>query len=100
MPKERDEPKVKATKKEIEAIKQEIRELYHNYKTRRLEVGMKLLQLQELLADHDKGTFGTVTTEELKIPRATVYDLINFAKAEVARVLDELSESRTTDDDT
>ena len=105
MPIDPDEPKVKATKKEIEAIKQEIRELYSScqklntrYQSRRLELGVKLLQLQEMLACHHKGTFIN-TTDELGIPKSTVYDLLAFAKAEKDRVLAELSENRTTDGD-
>ena len=96
------EPEVKKapTKQQIEDLKDAIRELYHDYQTRRLELGMRLLQLQDMLADHDKGTFGTVATQELGIPRATVYDFINLAKSEIQRVQFELSESRTTDDDT
>jgi len=88
-----------STKREIEDVKQEIRELYTSYQTRRLELGIKLAQLQEMLANHHKGTFITVATEELGIPKATVYDLIAFAKAEKERVIYELSENRTTDDD-
>jgi len=95
------EPEVKApTEQEIEELKDEIRELLSSYQTRRLELGMKLLQLQGMLADHDKGTFTKVAVEELKIPHSTVYDLIAFAKAEIERVQFELSENRTTGDDT
>jgi hypothetical protein len=45
-----------ATKQEIEQVKKEIRELLPSYNTRRLELGMKLIHLQELLAHHGKGT--------------------------------------------
>jgi len=95
------ESKVKApTRQQIEQLKDEIRELLPAYQSRRLELGMKLLQLQEMLANHNKGQFTAVATEELGIPRSTVYDLIDFAKAEIERVQFELSENRTSGDDT
>jgi hypothetical protein len=95
------EPEVKApTKKEIEALKEEIRELYPKYLTRRLELGLKLLKLQEMLAHPGNGTFITTAVDDLGIPRSTVYELVDFAKAEVARVLKEKqSENRKDSDD-
>ena len=94
MPTATVEPKVKATKKEIEAIKQEIRELLPAYQTRRLELGIKLLRLQEMLAHHGNGTFNKTVKVELKIPHGTMYDLIDYAKAEIEQ-LESLYGNRT-----
>jgi hypothetical protein len=81
------EPEVKApTKQEIEDLKQEIRDLLAHYQTRRLQLGCALIKLQGMLAHHGKGTFTTVATVELKIPHSTVYDTIDYAKAEAKRI--------------
>jgi hypothetical protein len=86
MPVATAEERVKATNQEVEGLMTEIRELYSNYQARRLELGMKLLQLQQLLAHHGNGTFNRVATEELKIPHATVYRLLDYAEAEIKRI--------------
>jgi hypothetical protein len=70
MPVETLEPKAKVTKKDIEDIKQEFRELLPAYQTRRLELGIKLLRLQEMLSHHGNGTFNKTVKLELKIPLA------------------------------
>ena len=97
MPTATVEPKAKVKKKEIEAVKQEIRELLSAYQTRRLELGIKLLQLQEMLAHHGNGTFNKTVKLELKIPHSTVYDLIDYAKAEIEQ-LESLYGNRTNKD--
>jgi hypothetical protein len=91
-------------RQKLEQLKKEIRELYANYQTlytnyhtRRLELGMKLLNLQKMLAKPGVGEFNRVATQELGIPHSTVYDLIDFAKEEIERV--RLSENRTDDRD-
>jgi hypothetical protein len=91
-------------RQKLEQLKKEIRELYANYQTlytnyhtRRLELGMKLLNLQKMLAKPGVGEFKRVATQELGIPHSTVYDLIDFAKEEIERV--RLSENRTDDRD-
>ncbi len=92
------EPEVKApTKQEIEDLKQEIRDLLPHYQTRRLELGCALIKLQDMLAHYGKGTF-TATTKELKIPHSTVYDTIDYAKAEMKRIKS-LSGKRTKSSD-
>jgi hypothetical protein len=91
------EEKVKSTNQEVEDLKTEIRELYSNYQTRRLELGMKLLQLQQMLAHYGTGTFTHVATVELKIPHATVYRLLDHAEAEIKR-LRRLSQNGTKSD--
>jgi len=94
------ESKVSApTGPEIEDLKAEIRALFPDYLTRRFELGMKLIQLQKMLAHPGNGTFTEVATIELKIPHSTVYDLIDFAEAEAARLKKlSLSENRTDPD--
>jgi len=82
----------------LEQLKAEIKALLPSYQTRRLELGIKLIRLQEMLAHHGKGTFTDVATKELKIPHSTVYDLIDYATAEVKRVA-RLSASRTNNDE-
>jgi hypothetical protein len=88
------EPKPKVTKKEIEELKQDIRELFPGYQTRRLELGIKLLQLQEMLSHHGNGTFIKTVKLELKIPTQTAYDLLNYAKKEIEQ-LESLYGNRT-----
>jgi hypothetical protein len=81
------EPEAKApTKQEIEELKKEIRELLPQYQTRRLELGCALIKLQDILAHHGNGTFTTVATQELKIPHSTMYDTIDYARAEMKRI--------------
>ncbi len=88
------EPKVKITKKQIEDLKQEIRELFPGYQTRRLELGIKLLLLQEMLAHHGNGSFIKTVKLELKIPHTTAYELLKHAKEEIER-LESLYGNRT-----
>lgn len=80
------EEKAKATNQDVEELKTEIRKLYSNYQTRRLELGMKLLQLQQMLVHFGTGTFTHVATVELKIPHATMYRLLDYAEAEIKRI--------------
>jgi hypothetical protein len=96
-------------RQKLEQLKKEIRELYANYQTlytnyhtRRLELGMKLLNLQKMLAKPGVGEFNRVATQELGIPHSTVYDLIAFAEEQMERVRIErgsLSGIRTDDSD-
>jgi hypothetical protein len=50
-----------------------------------------------MLAHHGNGTFNKVATEELKIPHATVYRLLDYAKAEIKRI-GRLSQNGTKSD--
>jgi len=97
MPVATEEVVKQPTKQEIEELKKEIRELLPHYHTRRLELGIKLIRLQDMLAHHGNGTFTKVATVELKIPHSTVYDLIDYAEAEIKRV-ERLSGKRTNAD--
>ena len=82
------EPEVQATiEQEINELKKEIRGLYASCQSRRLELGVKLIRLRTMLAHRGDGTFTKVATIELKIPQTTVYDVINYATAEINRHL-------------
>jgi hypothetical protein len=74
------------TKQEIEDLKAKITALYADYGNRRYELGMRLIQLQGMLAHPHSGNFLHVATVELKIPHSTVYDLIAYAKSESERL--------------
>src|SRR5579862_4488180 len=87
----------KLTKTEIADLKREIKSLFSNYKTRRLELGIKLLELQEALAMPRTGTFVSYVRDELGIPTSTCYDIMKDAEKEIE--LMQLSESRKDDDD-
>ena len=87
------------TNQEIQELKTEIRNLYPDYRRRRLELGIRLLRLQEMLAHPGHGTFVDVVTKELAIPKSTVYDLIDFAKYEIDQAeRKRLSEIRKDED--
>jgi hypothetical protein len=85
------------TSDQLEALKAEIVALYPEYKERRLKLGAKLLQLQQMLAKPGHGTFTDTVAQELKIPLSTAYDLMNFARAELEKK--RLYESRKDEDD-
>jgi len=87
-----------ASKQQIDQVKKEIRELLPAYHTPRLELGMDLIQLQEMLAHYGNGPFNKVATEELKIPHNILYDLIDYATAEINK-LERLSGRHTKKDD-
>src|SRR5882762_4783235 len=82
------------TKEEIEELKAAICHLFPAYQYRRLELGLHLLHLQDLLAQPGYGKFMD-TVAELGIPRSTCYDLIDFAKDELHRL--GCSENRNDD---
>ncbi len=67
---------------EIEQLKNEIRELYPRSQAMRLEIGAKLLELQDKLgAPHgQRGTFIETVVTELHIPKSTCYELMEFAR--------------------
>jgi len=69
-----------ALEAEIEQLKDEIRELYPRSQAMRLEIGAKLLELQEKLAHHGNGTFIETVVTELHIPKSTCYELMEFAR--------------------
>jgi hypothetical protein len=65
---------------EIEQLKDEIRELYPRSQAMRLEIGAKLLELQDKLAHYGNGTFIQTIVKELHIPKSTCYELMEFAR--------------------
>jgi hypothetical protein len=65
---------------EIEQLKEEIRELYPRSQAMRLEIGAKLLELQDKLAHYGNGTFIQTVVTELHIPKSTCYELMEFAR--------------------
>jgi hypothetical protein len=69
-----------ALEAEIEQLKDEIRELYPRSQAMRLEIGVKLLELQDKLARHGNGTFIQTVVTELHIPKSTCYELMEFAR--------------------
>ncbi len=69
-----------ALEAEIEQLKDEIRELYPRSQAMRLEIGAKLLELQEKLAHYGNGTFIQTVVTELHIPKSTCYELMAFAQ--------------------
>ena len=69
-----------ALEAEIEQLKDEIRELYPRSQAMRLEIGAKLLELQDKLAHHGNGTFIQTVVAELHIPKSTCYELMEFAR--------------------
>lgn len=69
-----------ALEAEIEQLKDEIRELYPRSQAMRLEIGAKLLELQDKLAHHGNGTFIQTVVTELHIPKSTCYELMEFAR--------------------
>jgi hypothetical protein len=85
------------TLEQVEALKAEIVAIYAEYKERRLKLGLKLLQLQQMLAKPGHGTFTDTVVQELKVPLATAYDLMNLARAELEK--QRLYESRKDEDD-
>ena len=88
MPIARAELEVQAPiEQEIDELKKEICGLYASCQSRRLELGIKLIRLRTILAHRGVGTFTKVVTIELKIPHTTVYDVINYATAEIDRNL-------------
>jgi len=70
----------KSTDLEIERLKAEIRELYPRSQAMRLEIGAKLLELQDKLAHYGNGTFIQTVVTELHIPKSTCYELMEFAR--------------------
>jgi hypothetical protein len=69
-----------ALEAEIEQLKDEIRELYPRSQAMRLEIGAKLLELQDKLAHYGNGTFVQTVVTELRIPKSTCYELMEFAR--------------------
>jgi len=65
---------------EIEQLKDDIRELYPRSQMMRLEIGTKLLELQDKLAHYGNGTFIQTVVTELHIPKSTCYELMEFAR--------------------
>jgi hypothetical protein len=90
-----EQPKQPSLNIQIGDLKKKIRELWPEYQTRRLELGLTLYKLRELTAHKKTGTFTHVVVDELKIPRSTVYDLLDFAEAELKRLEREMSKFRT-----
>ena len=88
-----------SVKKEIEALKDKIRELFPAYQTRRLELSLTLYKLREMTAHHKTGNFTDIAVNELGIPRSTVYDLLDYAESELKRLEKELSKNRTKSSD-
>src|SRR6266478_1094470 len=88
-----------SVKKEIEVLKDKIRELFPAYQTRRLELSLTLYELRKLTAHHKTGNFTDIVVNELGIPRSTVYDLLDYAESELKRVEKELSKNRTKSSD-
>ena len=65
---------------EIEQLKDEIRELYPRSQAMRIEIGAKLLELQDKLAHYGNGTFIQTVVSELHIPKSTCYELMEFTR--------------------
>ncbi len=86
-----------ALEAEIEQLKDEIRELYPRSQAMRLEIGAKLLELQDKLAHHGNGTFIQTIVTELHIPKSTCYELMEFAR--VKGELESLSGDETNFDE-
>jgi hypothetical protein len=78
---------------EIEQLKDQIRELYPRSQVMRLEIGAKLLELQDKLAHYGNGTFIQTVVTELHIPKSTCYELMDFAR--VKGEPDSLSDDET-----
>jgi hypothetical protein len=95
-----EDKKVMPSDQVVERLKEEIRHLYPAYQTRRLELGLKLYQLREMTAHYGNGSFTKIAVDELGIPRSTVYELIDFADAELKRLEKEsLSKNETNSDE-
>lgn len=68
----------------LKALLAEIDDLFANYSERRLAFGVKLLELNLLLAEPGRGTF-TETLQQRKIPLSTAYRAMNYARAELEK---------------
>jgi hypothetical protein len=92
---DKPEPRHPSLNSQIDDLKKNIRELWPEYQARRLELGLTLYKLRELTAHKKTGTFTHIVVDELKIPRSTVYDLLDFAEGELKRIEREMSKFRT-----
>ena len=72
----------------VEDLKTQIVALYGDYRNRRFELGMRLIQLQEILAHPGNTKLGKFidTVKDMKIPVSTAYELIKDAKIEAKRL--------------